>query len=303
MCGVDGMVIDDGTVLRAGRGPLPRLHHHRRRGEDPRLDGGVAADRVAAAAGALHLGHRAVGHLPGRRPALPRRHRRRLPRRRRLQGGVPVHDLAGHQPGRGAGPAGPDQLLRRAGLRGLRQPLVRGRASGSGSSRPAARTASRRTAPRPCTSCGRRRATRSSGRTPTARSRRRTWACRGRSRRRSPTSSASAPSPARPTRTRCASTWSGCCPVDRQTVLPEGSQIVEFCADERAARRRRCRCSATSPPATAAPSSGGPSPWPWSRAGASRIGDTVHVPVNGTLVPVEVTGSVLVDPEGARRDG
>ena len=35
----------------AGRGPLPGLHHHRRRGEDPRLDGGVAADRVAAAAG------------------------------------------------------------------------------------------------------------------------------------------------------------------------------------------------------------------------------------------------------------
>jgi sarcosine oxidase subunit alpha len=29
----------------------------------------------------------------------------------------------------------------------------------------------------------------------------------------------------------------------------------------------------------------------------------VHVPVKGTLVPVEVTSSVLVDPEGARRDG
>ena len=29
----------------------------------------------------------------------------------------------------------------------------------------------------------------------------------------------------------------------------------------------------------------------------------LHVPVDGTLVPVEVTGSVLVDPEGARRDG
>ena len=71
----------------------------------------------------------------------------------------------------------------------------------------------------------------------------------------------------------------------------------------RAARRRRCRCSATSPPATAAPNSAAPSPWPWSRAAATRIGDTVHVPVDGTLVPVEVTGSVLVDPEGARRDG
>jgi sarcosine oxidase, subunit alpha len=39
------------------------------------------------------------------------------------------------------------------------------------------------------------------------------------------------------------------------------------------------------------------------KAGRSRIGDTVHVPVNGTLVPVEITGSVLVDPEGNRRDG
>ena len=39
------------------------------------------------------------------------------------------------------------------------------------------------------------------------------------------------------------------------------------------------------------------------KGGRSRIGETVHVPVNGTLVPVEVTGSVLVDPEGARRDG
>ena len=52
MCGTDGMVLDDGTVLRLGRGPLPGLHHHRRCGGRPRLDGGVAADRVAAPAGA-----------------------------------------------------------------------------------------------------------------------------------------------------------------------------------------------------------------------------------------------------------
>jgi sarcosine oxidase, subunit alpha len=39
------------------------------------------------------------------------------------------------------------------------------------------------------------------------------------------------------------------------------------------------------------------------KGGQSRIGETLHVPVDGTLVPVEVTGSVLVDPEGARRDG
>ena len=39
------------------------------------------------------------------------------------------------------------------------------------------------------------------------------------------------------------------------------------------------------------------------KGGHARIGETLHVPVDGTLVPVEVTGSVLVDPEGARRDG
>ena len=39
------------------------------------------------------------------------------------------------------------------------------------------------------------------------------------------------------------------------------------------------------------------------KGGRSRIGDTLHVPVDGTLVAVEVTGTVLVDPEGARRDG
>ena len=33
------------------------------------------------------------------------------------------------------------------------------------------------------------------------------------------------------------------------------------------------------------------------KAGRSRIGDTLHVPVDGTLVAVEVTGSVLVDPK------
>ena len=47
--------------------------------------------------------------------------------------------------------------------------------------------------------------------------------------------------------------------------------------------------------------------WPFALAlvkgGRSRIGSTVHVPVQGTLVPVVITGSVLVDPEGARRDG
>ena len=39
------------------------------------------------------------------------------------------------------------------------------------------------------------------------------------------------------------------------------------------------------------------------KAGRSRLGDTLHVPVDGRLIAVEVTSSVLVDPEGNRRDG
>lgn len=39
------------------------------------------------------------------------------------------------------------------------------------------------------------------------------------------------------------------------------------------------------------------------KGGRSRIGDTLCVPIGDVLAPVEVTGPVLVDPEGARRDG
>jgi sarcosine oxidase, subunit alpha len=94
----------------------------------------------------------------------------------------------------------------------------------------------------------------------------------------------------------------GLLPADRQTVLPEGSQIVEFCAQGQL----------PSPPVpmlghvTSSYRSaelGRPFALALVKGGRSRIGDTVHVPVNDTLVPVEVTGSVLVDPEGARRDG
>ena len=50
MCGVDGMVFDDGTVIAPGRGPVPAHHDDRQRRDDPGLDGGVAADRVAGPA-------------------------------------------------------------------------------------------------------------------------------------------------------------------------------------------------------------------------------------------------------------
>jgi sarcosine oxidase subunit alpha len=94
----------------------------------------------------------------------------------------------------------------------------------------------------------------------------------------------------------------GLLPVDRATVLPEGSQIVEFRPD-----------GVLPPPpvpmlghVTSSYRSaelGRPFALALLRAGRSRIGETVHVPVGSELVPVEVTGSVLVDPEGARRDG
>ena len=94
----------------------------------------------------------------------------------------------------------------------------------------------------------------------------------------------------------------GLLPVDRRTVLPEGSQIVELHADGQLPPppvpmlghvTSSYRSAELARPFALALVKGG----------RSRIGDTVHVPVNGTLVPVEVTGSVLVDPEGARRDG
>ena len=95
----------------------------------------------------------------------------------------------------------------------------------------------------------------------------------------------------------------GLLPLDRVSRAARGladrgvlSTAVRF-------RRHRSRCWAMSRRAIAAPSSAAHSRWRWSRAGQARIGETLHVPVDGALVPVEVTGSVLVDPEGARRDG
>jgi len=94
----------------------------------------------------------------------------------------------------------------------------------------------------------------------------------------------------------------GLLPVDAQTVLPEGSQIIETCAD-----------GVLPPPpvpmlghVTSSYRSaelGRPFALALVKGGHARIGETLHVPVDGTLVAVEVTSSVLVDPEGARRDG
>ena len=303
MCGVDGMVIDDGTVLRLAEDRFLVLHHHRRRGEDPRLDGGVAADRVAAPAGALHLGHRAVGHLPGGRPAVPRRDRRRLPRRRRRPtrrsrswpGGTPRSDGV---PVRLARISFSGELayevyvnpwyavavwerLLEAG-RAVRHHPVRHRDHARAAGReglPDHRAGHRRHghAARPGHGVG--------GVEEEARLRRQA-VLRPRGQ----------PGPAAQAAGRAAAGR----PADRAAGGFADRRVLRR---RPVARRRRCRCSATSRPATAAPSSSRPFALALVKGGRSRIGETVHVPVNGTLVPVEVTGSVLVDPEGARRDG
>jgi sarcosine oxidase, subunit alpha len=94
----------------------------------------------------------------------------------------------------------------------------------------------------------------------------------------------------------------GLLPLDRETVLPEGAQIIEHVDD-----------GVLPPPPVPmlghitssyrSAALGRPFGLALVKAGRSRIGDILHVPVDGTLVAVEVTGTVLVDPEGARRDG
>ena len=100
MCGVDGMVIDDGTVLRPGE---DRFLVTTTTGNAAKVLDWMEEwlqTEWPRAAGALHLGHRAVGDL-----------RRSSARARatcigalvapagRLERGVSLHDLAGHRGG------------------------------------------------------------------------------------------------------------------------------------------------------------------------------------------------------------
>ncbi|MFC5140433.1 2Fe-2S iron-sulfur cluster-binding protein [Actinomycetospora rhizophila] len=91
-------------------------------------------------------------------------------------------------------------------------------------------------------------------------------------------------------------------PTDAATKLPEGAQIVRFCDD------------GALPPAPV-PMLGHvtssyhsaelarPFALALVKGGRERLGEVVHVPVGDELVAARIGGSVLVDPEGARRDG
>lgn len=94
----------------------------------------------------------------------------------------------------------------------------------------------------------------------------------------------------------------GLLPVDRVSRLPEGSQIVEFC-DGNALPPPPVPMLGHVTSSYRSAELGRTFALALVKAGQSRIGETLHVPVDGALIPVEVTGSVLVDPEGARRDG
>ncbi|MFD0484204.1 glycine cleavage T C-terminal barrel domain-containing protein [Kineococcus sp. GCM10028916] len=97
----------------------------------------------------------------------------------------------------------------------------------------------------------------------------------------------------------------GLLPVDAETVLPEGSQIVELVPGgvlgELPAPPVPMLGHVTSSYRSAF--LGRPFALALVKGGHARTGDRLSVPVNGSLVTVEVTSAVLVDPEGARRDG
>ncbi|WP_237047777.1 2Fe-2S iron-sulfur cluster-binding protein [Lentzea guizhouensis] len=91
----------------------------------------------------------------------------------------------------------------------------------------------------------------------------------------------------------------GLLPVDPNVLLPEGSQIVETDRLPEPPVRMLGHVTSSYPSAAL----GRTFALALVRAGRDRIGDTLYVPVEDALVPVTVTESVLYDKEGARRDG
>ncbi|MFD5826327.1 2Fe-2S iron-sulfur cluster-binding protein [Lentzea sp. NPDC060358] len=91
----------------------------------------------------------------------------------------------------------------------------------------------------------------------------------------------------------------GLLPEDPSVLLPEGSQIVETDRLPEPPVRMLGHVTSSYPSAAL----GRTFALALVRSGRARIGETLYVPVDDALVPVTVTESVLYDQEGARRDG
>ncbi|WP_410568229.1 2Fe-2S iron-sulfur cluster-binding protein [Amycolatopsis sp. cmx-4-61] len=91
----------------------------------------------------------------------------------------------------------------------------------------------------------------------------------------------------------------GLLPVDPSVLLPEGSQIIESETVPEPPVRMLGHVTSSYDSAAL----GRTFALALVRSGRERIGETLYVPVGAQVVPVTVTESVLFDKEGARRDG
>ncbi|MGW4488215.1 2Fe-2S iron-sulfur cluster-binding protein [Amycolatopsis sp. NPDC004368] len=91
----------------------------------------------------------------------------------------------------------------------------------------------------------------------------------------------------------------GLLPVDPSVLLPEGSQIIESEVVPEPPVRMLGHVTSSYESAAL----GRTFALALVRSGRERVGETLYVPVGERVVPVCVTGSVLFDKEGARRDG
>ncbi|MGW3992143.1 2Fe-2S iron-sulfur cluster-binding protein [Amycolatopsis sp. NPDC004772] len=91
----------------------------------------------------------------------------------------------------------------------------------------------------------------------------------------------------------------GLLPVDPSVLLPEGSQIIESETVPEPPVRMLGHVTSSYDSAAL----GRTFALALVRSGRERIGETLYVPVGDQVVPVTVTESVLFDKEGARRDG
>ena len=301
MLGLDGMVFDDGVVMRLA---------------DDRFfvtttTGGAAAvlDRfeewLQTEWPDLRVycteRHRAVGDGGGERPARARRARRGRDRPRPRCRGVPVHVVARRHGGRHARPRGARELHRRAGVRDQRRGLARaGHVGGRDGRGRAVRDHAVRHR-------GDARAARREGvrdRRPGHRrhgDRRTTWACRGSSARTTPTSSAGDRSrdPTRPAPS--ASSWWACSRPTPSRGSPKA----------RSWWRRSTRTAAPPVPMLGHVTSsyrsaadGRTFALAMVAGGRALRGSTVVAPIpGGDAIEATISEPVFFDPENVRREG